>query len=91
MPSLSGGFVSRPTREMQDAQYGLGKRYERGLGVPQNIVESHMWFTLAAAGSSIENRDTYVTARDAVAARMTAEQLDDAQRRVREWTPAPAR
>ena len=72
-----------------DAQYGLGKRYERGLGVPQNIVESHMWFTLAAARSSDGNRDTYVKARDAVAERMTAEQVAEAQRRAREWTPTP--
>ena len=72
-----------------DAQHSLGTRYERGLGVPQNIVASHMWFTLAAARSSDENSDAYAKARDAVAARMTADQIAEAQRRAREWTPTP--
>ena len=45
--------------------------------------------TLAAAGSSNENRDTYVQARDAVTRRMTSGQIDEAQRRAREWTPTP--
>ena len=70
-----------------DAQYSLGKRYERGLGVQQSIVVSHMWFTLAAARSSAENSDAYAKARDAVAARMTADQIAEAERRAQEWTP----
>jgi len=55
--------------------------YANGQGVPQNYVEAHMWFNLAAAQSSGENRDRYVKARDDLAERMTAEQLAEAQRR----------
>ena len=44
-----------------------------------------MWFNLAAAQFSGENRDGMVEARDAVADRMTAEQIAAAQRRAREW------
>ena len=45
--------------------------------------------TLAAAQSSGEDRDRRVKARDDLAKRMTADQLADAQRRAREWTPTP--
>ena len=73
------------------AQIGLGSMYEFGEGVPQNYVEAHMWFSLAAAQASREDREDYVEARDAVAARMTADQIAEAQRRAREWTPTPGR
>ena len=73
------------------AQYNLGVSYDNGEGVPQDHVEAHMWINLAAAQSSGEDRDTRVKARDAVAERMTAEQIAEAQRRAREWkaTPGP--
>ena len=48
-----------------------------------------MWLSLAAAQSSGENRDLAVKNRDRVAERMTAEQIAEAQRRAREWTPTP--
>ncbi len=57
--------------------------YANGQGVPQNYVEAHMWFNLAAAQSSGENRDRYVKARDDLAERMTSEQVAEAQRRAR--------
>ncbi len=69
------------------AQYSLGLMYATGQGVQRDDVEAHMWFNLAAAQSSGEDRETYVTSRDTVAARMTADQIAEAQRRAREWTP----
>ena len=44
---------------------------------------------LAAAQSSVEVRQKFVEARDVVAESMTAEQIAEAQRRAREWTPTP--
>ena len=69
------------------AQYNLGVAYNTGRGVPQDYVEAHMWYNLAATQLSGEKRDGSVEARDAVAERMTAEQIAEAQRRAREWTP----
>ena len=69
------------------AQIGLASMYASGEGVPQNDVEAHMWFDLAIAQSSGDDRDSYVEARDAVVERMTADQIAEAQRRAREWTP----
>ena len=72
-----------------NAQYGLGLMYANGWGVPKENVEAHMWFNLAAAQSSGENLDRYVEVRDGFAEFLTAEQIAEAQRRAREWTPTP--
>ena len=69
------------------AQSNLGLMYGGGKGVPQDYVEAHMWFNLAAAKSSGENRDLFVKYRGAIATAMTSEQIAEAQRRAREWTP----
>ena len=31
------------------AQFNLGVRYSNGRGVPQDDVQAHMWFNLAAS------------------------------------------
>ena len=61
------------------AQFNLGVMYNSGDGVPQDDVSAHMWFNLAASRSSGEDRERSVEARDAVAERMTSEQLAEAQ------------
>ena len=55
--------------------------------VPQDYVEAHLWYSLAAAQSSGEYRDLAVKNRDVVAEQMTSEQSAEAQRRAREWKP----
>jgi len=71
------------------AQYDLGVMYALGWGVPQDDDEAHMWLNLAAAQSSGANRERLVKARDGATESMTPEQLTEAQRRAREWTPTP--
>ena len=73
------------------AQLNLGLISASGSGVPQNYVEAHMWLSLAESSSEDNERvrERVVEARDALAARMTAEQIAEAQRRAREWTPTP--
>ena len=70
-----------------EAQLKLGKMYGSGKGVPQDDVEAHVWLNLATAQASGEECDMYVKERDDVAARMTRDQIAEAQRRAREWTP----
>jgi TPR repeat protein len=74
-----------------DAQYNLGVRYANGQGVPQDDVQAHMWLNLVASRSTGEDRESAVSARDRVRARMTAEQVADAQRLAREWDAAHPR
>jgi TPR repeat protein len=61
--------------------------YDRGRGVPQDYVESHMWYNLAASRVSADDQESFADARDRLAKKITAEQIADAQRRAREWKP----
>ena len=57
--------------------------YSRGEGVPQDYVQAHMLFNLAASAglpSGLKNRDT-------VAKKMTPAQVAEAQKLAREWKP----
>ena len=65
--------------------------YDTGEGVPQDHVEAHMWFNLAASRSTGEDRESAVSTRDRARARMTAEQIAEAQRLAREWDAAHPR
>ncbi len=70
------------------AQYNLGVMYHTGQGVPQDYVQAHMWYNLAAAGLPPgEGRDSAAKNRDIVAKLMTPAQLAEAQRLAREWRP----
>ena len=63
------------------AQYFLGFAYANGRGVPEDYVTAHMWLNVAAATGD----EAASTARENVAARMTREQIAEAQARAREW------
>jgi TPR repeat protein len=73
----------RPLAEQGDAlaQNNLGVIYEFGLSVPQDIVQAHMWFWLAAAQGNKKAQK----ARDMVAEDMTPDQIAEAQRMASEW------
>jgi hypothetical protein len=66
-----------------EAQYMLGQMHEAGQGTLQDFVEAHKWYNLAAA----RGHRHAATARDAVAARMTAQQISEAQQSARAWQP----
>ena len=89
-PAVAALWMRRGA-EQGDAngQFLLASLYTNGQGLLQDSVESFKWLTLAAAQSSGDNRARYETARDTVGARMTPEQIVEAQRRAQEWTPTP--
>lgn len=65
------------------AMLALGWLYLQGLGVLQDYVQAHKWFNLAASrGESDAARQ-----RDALAAKMTAEERAEARKLAREWRP----
>ena len=66
------------------AMLELGRLYRRGFGVVQDFIAAHMWLNLAAARGDIEAFEE----REALAAKMTVQQLAEAQDLAREWTPA---
>ena len=70
------------------AQYNLGGMYAEGLGVPPDAVEALMWLTIAAARPTVAEREQIVTARTAVAVRMTPTDVREAERRAQAWLAA---
>jgi TPR repeat protein len=71
------------------AQYLLGLMYDKGFGVPLDEIAAHMWLNLAAAHAPPRTREYYLRLRDAVASKMTAGQITEAQWRAQEWAAHP--
>ena len=68
------------------AQSRLGLSYDKGHGVPQNLILSYKWLALAAARATRRERDFYRRLRDAVASKMSSDQIVEGQRRALIWT-----
>jgi TPR repeat protein len=68
----------RPLAEQGDAntQHNLGLMYYNGRGVPQDYVQAHMWWNLAAAAG----QKNAAKNRDIIARQMTPSQIAEAQR-----------
>jgi len=62
------------------AHNNLGVMYFNGQGVAQDYVRAHMWLNLAAVGGDKD----IVTNRDLAASKMSAQQIEQAQRMARE-------
>ena len=80
----------RPLAEQghADAQYSLGVMYSQGRGVPQDYVQAHMWFNLAASRLLPgEGYNAAIQERNLVAERMTPAQIAEAETLSREWRP----
>ncbi len=65
------------------AMLELGRLYVQGLGVPQSYVQAHVWLNLAASRGEVEA----LKDRDALAAKMTPQQVAAAQERALSWPP----
>ncbi len=60
---------------VRDSQYNLAVLYARGLGVPQDLVQSYAWFAAAAA----QGDDDAAKKRDDVAEKLAAKDLSAAR------------
>ena len=74
-----------------DAQFLLGLMYDKGHGVKQDFVQAEVWLNLAAAKSDRRQRDYWTRIRDAVAGKLTLDELAEAQQRALEWAPIQER
>jgi hypothetical protein len=70
------------------AQASLALLLRFGKGVAQDYVQSYMWFTLAIHGTQGPDRESIVELRDALAAKMTPDQIRQASRQALEWKKA---
>jgi len=80
---------ARPAAEQGEAtaQVMLGLMYDLGQAVPQDYIQAHMWYNLAASSLTGENREQAARNRDRLAIVMTPEDIAEAQRLAREWKP----
>ncbi len=69
------------------AQFLLGLLFDKGFGVPKDWVEAEVWLNLAAAGAGPRQREYWIRVRNAVAQKLTLDQLAEAQRRASAWSP----
>ena len=72
-------------------QYLLGLLFDKGYGVPQDWVEAEVWLNLAAAQAGGKRQEYFARLRDAVAQKLTLDQLAETQRRASAWTPIASR
>jgi len=78
----------RKAAEQGDARgkANLGSMYELGRGVERDDVQAYLWYDLAAVTFPPgQERDEAVERRDIVASKMTADQIEEAQRMARQW------
>ncbi len=64
------------------AQYNLGMMYEKGLGVPQNLVLSYQWYAVSA---NREN-EMAITALEQLKTQLSPEKIKEGERLVQQWT-----
>lgn len=69
------------------SQYYLGKMYLKGSGTLQDYCLAHMWLNIAAS----QDHKKAAIQLEKLTARMTAEQLAEAQKMAREWIKSRAR
>jgi TPR repeat protein len=69
------------------AQSRLGLSYDKGHGVPASPVLSYKWLNLAAAHAPKRERDAYLRLRNAVASKMSSDQIVEGQRLALIWAP----
>jgi uncharacterized protein len=82
----------RKAAEQDDpgAQGTLAMLYTMGEGVPQDDAEAYFWFDLAASAGT-PNQERYLTNRQNVGTRITADQLAAVQQRLKKWKSAHPR
>jgi uncharacterized protein len=69
------------------AQAMLGLLYDKGHGVPQDFIFAYKWLDLAAAHTNGHEQDTYARFRDAVASKMSKDEIAEGQRLALRWIP----
>jgi uncharacterized protein len=69
------------------AQAMLGLMYDKGHGVPQDFVLAYKWLNLAAARTSGREREVYARFRNAVASKMSTNEIVEGQRLALNWIP----
>ncbi len=68
------------------AQYNLGSAYRIGAGLAQDLTQAYVWISLAAA--KVPPGDKIFGERDALAAKLTPEQMAQARQSIAQFQPS---
>jgi uncharacterized protein len=84
---VAASYWYRRAAEQGDttAQYLLGLAYDNGHGVPKDVVAAYKWLDLAAARAPKPMRESYGRLRNAVASKMSRDQIAAAQWYALHW------
>jgi hypothetical protein len=66
-------------------QHLLGLMYDKGHGVDRDDVLAYKWLSLAAAAAPLREREPYLRIRDAVASKMSPNDIVEGQRLAIDW------
>jgi uncharacterized protein len=80
-------YFQAATRGNPFAQCMLGLMYDKGHGVPQDLILAYKWLNLAAARATNRDREYFLRLRNAVASKMSADQIVLGQRLALLWAP----
>jgi TPR repeat protein len=69
------------------AQAMLGLMYDKGHGLPRDVILAYKWLDLAAAHTHGKERDAYARFRDALATKMSPDEIAVGQRLALSWVP----
>ena len=89
--AAAGWFNEAAQQGEPTAQFFLGLLFDKGYGVPEDWVQAEVWLNLAASQANERQRDYWVRIRDAVAQKLTLDQLAEARRRAYLWAPSGGR
>jgi uncharacterized protein len=68
------------------AQAMLGLMYDKGHGVPLDVIFAYKWLNLAAARTQGHEQENFARLRDAVASKMSKDEIAEGQRLALNWT-----
>jgi TPR repeat protein len=82
-------YAGAAERGDPSGQYLLGLMYDKGHGVDQDDVLAYKWLNLAAAAAPIPDREHYLRIRNAVASKMSLNQIAEGQWLALNWRKRP--
>jgi hypothetical protein len=82
-------YAGAAERGDPSGQYLLGLIYDKGHGVDRNDVLAYKWLNLAAAAAPVRDRENYLKIRNAVASKMSLNQVVEGQWQALNWRPKP--
>jgi hypothetical protein len=82
-------YAGAAERGDPSGQYLLGLMYDKGHGVDRDDVLAYKWLNLAAASASVRDRENFLKIRNAVASKMSLDQIVEGQWLALNWQHGP--